>query len=148
MSESICKECGASVPMYGYSHTTGVLREDWKCDCGEEWSIRNGVDTRVEFVNAMEGLTIYSHDDGVEMAAKIKSLEAHIASLPQLEPQWISVDDRLPEDNDTVIIRGGCGYWIEKENQWYTCLSQTYDGFNAPIQWDVTEWQHLPEPSK
>ena len=79
MNDSTCKECGTDVPMYGYSHTTGVLREDWKCDCGEEWSICNGVDTRA-------GLMISISDKELSaLKTKIKDLE----SLLSTSQGWI-----------------------------------------------------------
>jgi len=61
---------------------------------------------------------------------------------------WISVEDRLPEDQETVIIRGGCGYYCHDDEVWYSAISKNHLGVDAEIQWPVTHWMPLPEPPK
>ena len=61
---------------------------------------------------------------------------------------WISVDEEMPEHDETVIIRGGCGYYDSRTNIWYSAISKNHLGHNAPIQWTVTHWMPLPEPPK
>jgi len=40
-------------------------------------------------------------------ADKIAELEKHIASLPQLENQWVSVEDYLPKTTMSVLVTDG-----------------------------------------
>lgn len=56
---------------------------------------------------------------------------------------WISVDDRLPDEDETVIVAGGIGYVID--GVWY---SATAEANGRPIQWEVTHWMDLPELPK
>ena len=56
--------------------------------------------------------------------------------------EWVSVDDRLPEENTTVIAATDKGIVFQ-------CL-YAYDGWDL---WDVnniniTHWQPMPEPPK
>ncbi len=55
--------------------------------------------------------------------------------------KWISVKDRLPEENRNVIIYGGLGRY--SDGLWY---SMTGEDSNRLIQWEVTHWQPLPLP--
>lgn len=55
---------------------------------------------------------------------------------------WISVDDRLPEENTTVIVATYNGIVFQ-------CL-YAYDGWDL---WDgnevnITHWQPMPQPPK
>lgn len=55
---------------------------------------------------------------------------------------WISVDDRLPEENTTVIVATDNGIVFQ-------CL-YSYDGWDL---WDdndvnITHWQPMPQPPK
>lgn len=58
--------------------------------------------------------------------------------------KWIDVKDRLPEDDEDVLIcsRNGIMYiaWYFDE-EWQTVDSDIYDG-------DVIAWMPLPEPYK
>ena len=56
--------------------------------------------------------------------------------------EWVSVKDRLPEVGATVIIEGGCGYYIDG-GLWRTRMEPG----NPLIQWKVTHWMPLPKPS-
>lgn len=58
---------------------------------------------------------------------------------------WISVKERLPEDCKTVIVAGGVGYYSFIAKSWFTI---THTDRPQKIQWEVTEWMLLPEPSK
>ena len=56
--------------------------------------------------------------------------------------EWISVDDRLPEENTTVIAATDKGIVFQ-------CL-YAYDGWDL---WDgneinITHWQPMPEPTE
>jgi len=57
------------------------------------------------------------------------------------DSQWISVEDRLPEDEEIVLAYAD-GYMDEVTTYWL--ISK-----HATIQWyHVTHWQPLPEPPK
>lgn len=64
-------------------------------------------------------------------------------SLPS-EQQWIPVKDRLPEDDDPVLVT---------DCKWWTDIA-FYDGLNwwyrdsQNLKADVSAWMPLPEPYK
>ena len=63
-------------------------------------------------------------------------------------PQWISVDDRLPEDNSDVLayLRDGDKGRIYPANYakgvWFDCF------FDIPVTNATTHWMPIPEPPK
>ena len=62
--------------------------------------------------------------------------------------EWISVEDRLPEDDSDVLAYSGIGeesriYLACYSNGvWFDCV------FNAPATDTTTHWMPLPEPPK
>jgi len=56
--------------------------------------------------------------------------------------KWISVKDQMPEALDTVIVRGGIGYFYS--GKWFTLTGEAWPG--KIIQWEVTHWMPLPDP--
>ena len=75
--------------------------------------------------------------------AYITKLEQHFADVGKMLPEWISVKDRLPEDDDDVLILIygkviGVGYRIN--GKWKSIAKA-----KAPV---VTHWMSLPEPPK
>lgn len=67
--------------------------------------------------------------------------------------QWVSVEDRLPEDGEKVLVFGKCRCSKVKP---YTNTAYYYDASNKPY-WDmgcykqdevITHWMPLPEPPK
>jgi hypothetical protein len=62
-------------------------------------------------------------------------------ALSALDRQgWISVEERLPEDHEVVIVHGGIAY--QRKGEWMTLTGERYPG--RPIQWQVTHWMPLP----
>ncbi len=57
---------------------------------------------------------------------------------------WISVEDKLPDENTNVIVDGGIAYY--RKGLWMTLTGELFPG--KPIQWIVTHWMPLPEPPK
>lgn len=60
---------------------------------------------------------------------------------------WISVEDRLPEDSDwlEVIVNAGdcvtCCWYNPDDDEWLLDPERVFDG-------EVTHWMPLPEPPK
>lgn len=65
---------------------------------------------------------------------------------------WIKVEDKLPEDGDTILIYGcnryfkhpyevALGCYLEPDNQWFANGDKDGD-------WEVSHWQPLPESPK
>jgi hypothetical protein len=65
-----------------------------------------------------------------------------------VRPKWISVEDRLPPDGQTVLI-WSAGYiyqgWYEKTS---LICGDFYDKDTCLIIENVTHWMPLPEPPK
>ena len=86
---------------------------------------------------------------------KANNIKAHIEPeffnevADVLEKQtWISVKDRLPEDNRWLLIQlrywnsgfnMNVGWYDDKEKRWYCQFSPMHDD-------DILYWQPLPEP--
>lgn len=60
----------------------------------------------------------------------------------QLDAKWSSVDERLPEDGQVVIVHGGIAF--RQNNVWRTLTGEAYPG--RIIQWVVKHWRPLPSP--
>ena len=56
--------------------------------------------------------------------------------------EWVSVDERLPEGDTTVIVQGGIAH--RYNGQWRTLTATDWPG--KFIQWEVTHWMPLPDP--
>lgn len=73
---------------------------------------------------------------------KIKKIADHLISNGVTVQEWVSVEDRLPEENTTVIVATDNGIVFQ-------CL-YAYDGWDL---WDdndvnITHWQPMPQPPK
>ena len=74
----------------------------------------------------------------------VKALDLAVKALEA--DRWISVDDKLPEKNDFVLIYDGSDMfvaWYENEGMsegWHS-YDVTYDGFPP-----IIAWRPLPEP--
>lgn len=78
-------------------------------------------------------------EDGADCCTFVKEIEA--APAVEAEPKWISVEERLPENFDTVIIwrndcRNACIGWLID------------DRWSVPKGVKVTHWMPLPEAPK
>ena len=72
----------------------------------------------------------------------LQDLRRESAELRARVQEWISVDDRLPDENTTVIAATDNGIVFQ-------CL-YAYDGWDL---WDgnevnITHWQQMPQPPK
>ena len=62
--------------------------------------------------------------------------------------EWVSVDDRLPEEKVKCIVRYKHAY-CDNDDYWAIGIS-FYDGkeFQIGLSYKVTHWQYLPKPPK
>ena len=62
--------------------------------------------------------------------------------------EWISVDDRLPEDDSDVLAYSSIGEESRiypacySNGVWFDCV------FNAPVTDTTTHWMKMPQPPK
>lgn len=68
-------------------------------------------------------------------------LDAMYSALDALreQPRWISVEERLPEDDVEVLTRRATGMSVET----HCGFGWDYDEYNG--NWRVTHWMPLPE---
>ena len=62
--------------------------------------------------------------------------------------EWISVDDRLPEEKVNCIVHYKHAY-CDNDDYWAIGIC-FYDGekFHMDLSYKVTHWQYLPQPPK
>ena len=71
-----------------------------------------------------------------------RNIADHLIANGVTVQEWVSVEDRLPEENTTVIVATDDGIVFQ-------CL-YSYDGWDL---WDdndvnITHWQPMPQPPK
>ena len=86
---------------------------------------------------------VYDQAAGEKMAERITDLQQQLK-----QREWISVDDRLPEDCVTVLVHGGCAHYSKANGKWYTMMERLNNGDYRQISWIVTQWMPLPTPPK
>lgn len=97
-------------------------------------------------------------NDGCGDDEEVKDALAYIQRLEAAQPKWISVEERLPEDDVEVLV-----YIASKKENVDSVIAITHythsmygyniEGWCSPWQycfWDreVTYWMPLPEPPK
>ena len=79
---------------------------------------------------------------------KIKRLADHLISSGVTVQEWISVDDRLPEEKVDCIVHYKHAY-CNNDGYWAIgfCF---YDGekFRIDLAYKVTHWMPMPDPPK
>ena len=79
---------------------------------------------------------------------KIKRIADHLLSNGVTVQEWISVDDRLPEEKMNCIVHYKHAY-CDNDDYWAIGIC-FYDGdkFQIGLAYKVTHWQYLPQPPK
>ena len=73
--------------------------------------------------------------------------------IAELENQWISVEDRLPDENKNVIVFANdiVSSFVETAC-YYVCPEYLHGGWSEengdPYEPIITHWMNLPEPPK
>lgn len=76
-----------------------------------------------------------------DLLTRAQKAEADLAQLRE-SMRWIPVSERLPEDDTTVLVAGGCAYY-QSHNGWFTLMGSDA---HRRISWVVTHWMPLPKP--
>ena len=93
----------------------------------------------------------------------IQQLEDHIRDITKMVPRWISVEERLPEKDQEVLLIAhgwesqsmyiGCLHNEEAETSWLTGITSkesewSISGWSYLRAPEVTHWMPMPEPPK
>ena len=102
-------------------------------------------------MNVQEKLVELFYDNNIICDQKIEGLADDVMDIIAngvTVQEWISVDDRLPEDDSDVLAY----LQIDQEGRiypanyakgvWFDCI------FNTPATGTTTHWMPLPEPPK
>lgn len=79
------------------------------------------------------------HDENIELKKEIERLKA--------EMEWVSVNDRLPDANETVLVTNGA----RVKEVWFcqrTKLDKPNFMFTTMKFDEITHWMPLPSPPK
>ena len=79
---------------------------------------------------------------------KIKRIADHLIANGVTVQEWISVDERLPEEKVNCIVHYKHAY-CDNDDYWAIGIC-FYDGekFRIDLPYKVTHWQYLPQPPK
>ena len=99
------------------------------------------MDVREKLVDLLMGHSIDTQQD-VEYVAD------HLIANGVTVQEWISVDDRLPEEKVNCIVHYRHAY-CDDDDYWAIGIC-FYDGekFQMGLLYKVTHWQYLPNPPK
>ena len=99
------------------------------------------MDVREKLVELIESARYWGSNTSEEIA---DHLIAHGVTVQE----WISVDDRLPEEKVNCIVHYKHAY-CDNDDYWAIGIC-FYDGekFQIDLSYKVTHWQYLPKPPK
>jgi hypothetical protein len=97
-----------------------------------------------------EELAIEFADECVTDAGYMLSKAGFLAGYQAAAPQWISVKDRLPENNGPILM------WSGRLEDVPTCAAAGYELWNWSTEYSphdfrlsaITHWMPLPQPPK
>lgn len=75
---------------------------------------------------------------------KIKDLEAENERLKAQVPKWVSVNDRLPEDLDKVLVYDEGSIYVAEFNNFHDGKMWVSNWFSSSVE--ETHWMPLPLP--
>lgn len=100
------------------------------------------VELLVEFVE----VDVLDNGEFIEKYIDFDKIADHLISHGVTVQEWISVDDRLPEEKVNCIVHYKHAYC---DNDDYRAIGICfYDGekFQIGLAYKVTHWQYLPQP--
>lgn len=106
--------------------------------------LRGAADRLEELESKQENLIDYNAD----LNNRLDKAESHIEKLEkqlsEKQPEWISVEDRLPKEKDMVLA-----FAMDKDHR-FAFLSDDENWYNSNgfLELNITHWMPLPEPPK
>ena len=102
-------------------------------------------------MNVREKLVELFYDNNVRCDQKIEGIVddvMYIIAHDVTVQEWISVNDRLPEEKVDCIVHYKHAY-CDNDDYWAIGIC-FYDGekFQMDLSYKVTHWQYLPQPPK
>ena len=64
-----------------------------------------------------------------------------------MQPEWISVDERLPEMDERVIVCNAADQWVSIGSRQLTGEYHHWDGDDYEELREPTHWMPLPQPA-
>lgn len=111
----------------------------------EAWYCKNHTGLKQSDLAKFRTLSGYSFSDSLKINV---SWEAWQAAKAQAVPEWISVDDRLPPVDETVLVCWDYAPDIEPEKE-YTTIDENLDEYWPNCQDEPpTHWMPLPKVVK
>ena len=99
------------------------------------------MDVREKLVDLLTGCSIDTQQD-------VEYVVDHLLSSGVTVQEWISVNDRSPEEKVDCIVHYKHAY-CDNDDYWAIGIC-FYDGekFQMDLSYKVTHWQYLPHPPK
>jgi hypothetical protein len=126
-----------------------MAMKDYNLTCGEV------IDNLLTLADAYEKASAGKAPNGfafnpTDAAANMKAAVHFIGSFGQQIPRWISVEERLPEEGEPVLVAIRFRHWTDEMptlivSSWYEHEDFCGDENDIPYQ-GVTHWMPLPEP--
>lgn len=102
-------------------------------------------------MDIVEKLVDLFYDNNVRCDQKIEGLADDVIDIIDnylTVQEWVSVEDRLPEEKVNCIVHYKHAY-CDNDDYWAIGIC-FYDGekFRMDLSYKVTHWQYLPQPPK
>ena len=96
---------------------------------------------------AIDAFAPYAEYDSNRTNAEwVRRINMVLSGLPPAQPGWIPVTERLPENNNDVLVTDGTdcavAYWRTDAQAWDDCMHGWCDLYGL----EVVAWQPLPTP--